>query len=85
MMTVPSPLMGKKLAKLAYLLVVPNSVDSPLPNGVSLENDACAREVTGAMRPRAGHFAARAGRKSERFCHDMALPCGNDVSADELR
>ena len=24
-------------------------------------------------------------RKSERFCHDTALPCVNDVSADEVR
>ncbi len=29
MMTVPSPLMGKELAKFAYLLMVPNRVDSP--------------------------------------------------------
>jgi hypothetical protein len=41
MMTVPSPLMGKELAKFAYLLVVPNRVDSP-----TAKNDACAREVT---------------------------------------
>ena len=32
-----------------------------------------------------GHFAARADRKSERLCHDRALPCVNDVSADEVR
>jgi hypothetical protein len=37
----------------------------------------CARKT--------GYFAARADRKSERFCHDMALPCVNDVSADEVR
>ena len=32
-----------------------------------------------------GHFAARGDRKSERFCHDRALPCVNNVSADEVR
>jgi hypothetical protein len=29
MMTVPSPLKGKELAKFAYLLMVPNRIDSP--------------------------------------------------------
>ncbi len=46
MMTVPSPLMGKELAKFAYLLMVPNRVDSPAAIRCHLENDACAREVT---------------------------------------
>jgi hypothetical protein len=35
--------------------------------------------------PKTGHFAARADRKSDWFCHDPALPSVNDVSADEVR
>jgi hypothetical protein len=46
MMTVPSPLRGKELAKFAYLLMVPNRVVSLTAIRCYLENDACAPEVT---------------------------------------
>jgi hypothetical protein len=51
MMTAPSPLMGKELAKFSYLLMVPNRVDSPTAIRCYLENDAYAREVTARGAP----------------------------------
>jgi len=47
MMTVPSPLMGKELAKFAYLLMVPNRVDSPTAIRCYCRNS----RGHGAMRP----------------------------------
>jgi hypothetical protein len=85
MMTVASPLMGKKLAKLAYLLLALNRVDSPLPNGVSVEMMRAPARSRRYVPAKTGHFATRADRKSERFRHDMALSCLNDVFADEVR
>jgi hypothetical protein len=35
--------------------------------------------------PKTGHFAAGADRKSDWFCHDMALPGVKDISADDVR
>ena len=61
MMTVASPLMGKELAKFAYLLMVPNRVDSPTAIRCYLENDACAREVTALGARQAGHADPQIG------------------------
>jgi hypothetical protein len=58
----------------------------PSPYGVGVENDACAREVTALRARQDGSFRdpARTG-KAERLSNDTALPCVNDVSADEVR